>query len=519
MNKTKNAVINNVYGTKAVSLWGDEGWDVAGNKEPAVWSQLAWPYRGLTVISDKVSSLPFEIMRNGKVYDSSEDYQNNVGFLPDVKRLLWLLAASQTLCGAAYAFSDNVGNVRKRLRYILAESIKEIKFEDDGSVIIWRESTIKGVKERRKYTGGVDIIYFWLPDPGVEAGPPKSAPMMAAMAAAGVLHGMDSYIRLYWERGAIKAMMFVTEGNMPEDQQKNLLNWYKSVIAGIKNAFNAGIFNGAKITPTPIGDGIDGLKDTELTKEKREDISTALGIPQSILFSTGASGIGGGGVVDSDMIKFLTDTIIPRAEALAEIFNTQIFNANSGYKLVFRPQKLAIYQKDEAQRASALNSMSQYIANMSRQGIDPALGFDLLGYPLTDEQKLALLKAWNDKKTTPVPVAVNAQMTQPATEQSTPAVNAENIPAKGVEDLRKWQRKALKNVGMAVKFESDEIPLTVSEFIRLGLTDCKNDGQVKSLFAKAETSLSAGVFASGQDDSAVRELAQAIMFATKTMEV
>lgn len=517
--KTKNAVFQNVYGTKAVSLLGDEGWDIAGNKEPAVWSQLAWPYRGLTVISDKVASLPFEILKNGEVVDSSEDYQNYVGFLPDLKRLLWLLTASQTLTGAAYAFSDNVGLMRKRLRYILKESVKEIKFQDDGTIIIIRESKVNGVMAPRPYKGGVDIIYFWMPDPGVEAGPPNSAPMLAAMAAAGVLHGMDTYIRLYWEKGAIKASVFVTDGNMPDDQQENLKNWYKRTISGIKNAFNLGIFNGSKGKFESLGDGIEGLKDTELTKEKREDISTALGIPQSILFSTGASGIGGGGVVDSDMIKFLTDTIIPRAEALAEIFNTQVFNEASGYKLVFRPQKLAIYQKDEAQRAAALNSLSSYIRNMASQGIDPALGFDLLGYPLSDNQKQALMTAWNSKKTAPAPVTQTAQIEENPAIEKTPAVSAENIPVKGLEDLRKWQRKAIKHIGDPVKFESDEIPLTVSEFIRLGLKDCADETQVKSLFARAENSLSAGGFMSAQDDSAVRELAQAITQATKAVDV
>jgi len=507
----QRVVLSNVYGvtTKAVSVTGDEGWDIAGSsKTEIIWNTLAWPYRGLTVISDKISSIPFEIQRNGQTVDTSEDYKNVVGFLPDLKNLIWLLSASQTLCGSAYAFSDNVGKMRKKLRYILPGSITDIKFAENGEIIFTRVSTINNVTKPRQYMGGQDIIYWWMPDPEVETGAPKSAPMIAAMSAAGVLKGMDGYVKLYWERGAIKAMMFVTDGNMPEEQQSKLLNWYKNVIQGLKNAFNAGIFNGAKITPTAIGDGIEGLKDTELTKEKREDISTALGIPQSILFSTGASGIGGGGVVDGDMLKFMTDTCIPRAERLVEGFNTLVF-AGTPYSLKLQPRKLAIFQKNEGERAAALNNFAAYIEKMSAQDIDPVLGFDILGYSLSDAQKAALIAAWNAKQAKKEPVIIEAPVTPPAQPEPVPAE-----PAKSA-DLQKWQRKAVKHIGQAVPFESDEIPLQVAEFIRLNLPTCQNEGEIKSLFARAEqTSLTPGALAP-DNSAALKTLADAITQAAK----
>ena len=43
------------------------------------------------------------------------------------------------------------------------------------------------------------------------------------------------------------------------------------------------------IHPVRVGEGVGELSDSDLVKEKREDIATALGIPQTILFSQAAN--------------------------------------------------------------------------------------------------------------------------------------------------------------------------------------------------------------------------------------
>ena len=50
--------------------------------------------------------------------------------------------------------------------------------------------------------------------------------------------------------------------------------------------------------------------------------------------------------------------------------------------------------------------------------------------------------------------------------------------------MAKWQRKALKRIGQAVPFESDEIPAHVAARINAGLPACKNADDVKALFAR-----------------------------------
>jgi HK97 family phage portal protein len=66
----------------------------------------------------------------------------------------------------------------------------------------------------------------------------------------------------------------------------------------------------------------------------------------------------------------------------------------------------------------------------------------------------------------------------------------EEEAVKYMDDLRKWQRKAVKNVGNADKmtsFESDLIPFDVSMSIREALKACNTENDVRQVFATTTT--------------------------------
>lgn len=487
--------MTNVYGTKAVSLWSDEGWDIvssAPDKDEQnldnLWRSLAWPYRGVNIISDKLASIPFDIVDGKTIVDSSKEYKNKLGFLPNPKSLIWLLGASITLQGYGYLFSDNVGNARKKLRYIVPSSVKFDVSRPEvasaakmGKIILTR--TVSG--RATDFEGGKDIIYFWAPDPGVELGPPNSSPMKAALSAAGVLWNIDQYVKAYWQRGAIRAMVFAIKGNPPEEQKKSLLSWYRTMIAGVKNAFNAAVINADGITTETVGDGLTGLQDTNLTMEKREEIATAFGIPQTILFSGSAAGLGGGGVADADRIKLFEDKIIPDSDILAEVINNQIF-ANTNYRWVFRPHELPIFEKDRQAMSTALVGISTYFNNISAEILPPEIGFNILGYPI-DEDVQAQLNKWaadkaKAKENTPLPVVSDsARYVVPTDAQQPPAPNKAMM-----DDLAKWQRKAIKALGKPEKmivFDSVDILPAIMARIRDGLKSAQTEDDVRTVFA------------------------------------
>ena len=67
------------------------------------YNEVAWMNRGVTLIAESVSSLPFIIKNSaGDEIDSSKDYGNVLGFLPNLEHLLLLMTASVVLLGRAY---------------------------------------------------------------------------------------------------------------------------------------------------------------------------------------------------------------------------------------------------------------------------------------------------------------------------------------------------------------------------------------------------------------------------------
>ena len=141
------------------------------------------------------------------------------------------------------------------------------------------------------------------------------------------------------------------------------------------------------VKPVVLGEGVKELSDSELIKEKREDIATAAGIPVTILWSTQGAGLGSTGVTESDERKFYEQTVVPQARFIQGVLNEQIFGP-MGLKWVFRPETLDVFQEDEGERAQAV---VHYVSAGMRLGVAcQILGVELptgMEYDNLDEQK------------------------------------------------------------------------------------------------------------------------------------
>ena len=63
---------------------------------------VPWLFRGTELRAQSVGSLPFEILRGDDVVDSSDDYQNVLGFLPNPSAFLKRVEACLVLMGSSY---------------------------------------------------------------------------------------------------------------------------------------------------------------------------------------------------------------------------------------------------------------------------------------------------------------------------------------------------------------------------------------------------------------------------------
>ena len=325
-------------------------------------------------------------------------------------------------------------------------------------------------------------VYFWLPDPYVEVGPPINYPAQAAFNASGVLLNMDVFAANFLKRGAIKVTLLSVKGMPKEADRLKLEDWWSNLVAGIKNAFTGKIFNAEAVTPTVIGEGLKELENVTISEEKREDVSIAMGIPMSILFANAANYA----TSQQDELNFLTKTVIPDCELIAAVMNEQLFDP-LGLHMTFMPETLDAMQEDEAARAAALQQLTG-------AGVPLLMAMDLLGFELTDEQRLELEQAEAEKEQRAEEMAQQLAQKpeeETETEDENSPVSPQEAPGEAENekryfDMDRWQRKALnalkRGKAAAVPFDSEHIPVDEHKRIALELLSAATAEDVKHIF-------------------------------------
>ena len=444
--------------TKSVDMspLGDFWYEAAKDKDEPdafeLFKSVPWLWRCVELRANAVAAMPFRIVAgdtDADDFDNSDDYQNALGWLPDPRRLLWLTEAALTCFGSAYWWQERNRIVITGMRYIRPDTIEPQIDETKGLTGFKRNINGRQVDVPVK-----SLVYFWLPDPWVELGPPQSSPAMAALAAANVLNNLDKFSAAYFARGAIKATLLAVSGAPIASERDKLKSWWRDVVSGIKNAFATEIVNADHVSPVVIGEGLKELSNADLTDEKRQDIATALGVPMSVIFSDGAGGLGGGGVVAQDDKHFYEKTIIPQCQIIAAVLNAQILQP-LGLRLTFTPEALDAFQEDENQRAAAF---SAYVsAGLPVELVGGMLGLELpAGWTwerVAAEKEKARQEAMEDMQARTGPMDHSEDHSNEEEGQKEEVLTK----AAMVADLRKWRAKSKKR-GSLAPFESDAIP-------------------------------------------------------------
>lgn len=431
-------------------ITGDEG-----NVE-TYYVRVPWLNRAVDLRASAVAALPFAIVReNGEEYDTSDDYQNKAGCMPNPAETLYLVEAALSVLGRAYLF--NLRNSRKSLdlRYLLPTSVEPVMDVANGLT-----GFMRNVGARTYPLDVEDIVYFWKLDPFVELGPGNNSAGMAALSAAGVVYNVDEFAEKFFERGAIKVTLLTVKGAIQKEERERVKTWWQKVFTGISRAWSTDIVQAEAIEPVVVGEGIKELSDTSLTKEKREDIAAAFGIPMTLLWSTQAGGLGGGGVVAQDDFHFYDKTIVPEAKFIAGVLTEQVFKP-MGLRFVFRPETLDVFQADEAQRAQAFKTYTD-------AGLKKSVVARMLGLELPEGIEYDDLDGDDDEPEQPPQFGQEqpGQPPQPAPEfiAQQQAVAQAAAQRAMFDDLRKWRRKAVKRGGV-VDFESEYIPADLADAI------------------------------------------------------
>ena len=155
-------------------------------------------YRGVGMIAQAVSHMPFAVYRGNNEITNSMEYADPFGYLPNPRWLFGILSQSLDVAGRAYLLPNtNAAGKTKGLQYFKPDSIQPIHDPATGFLIGFERQT-----QSNPIRYGVDdVIRLWLPDPYVEGTtmdgaiqPPSSWPVFAALRASGVLGNLDDFI-------------------------------------------------------------------------------------------------------------------------------------------------------------------------------------------------------------------------------------------------------------------------------------------------------------------------------------
>jgi len=480
----------NPWETDDPTYWTTLTGDDKPKGEAEYFRTVPWLYRAVKDRSNNVGRMPFIIYKGKAEFDNSTDYANKLDWLDNPTKLFKQLEMSLAMCGKAYARMEvNKGGYIQSIKYMLPTSIKE-HYNELGEIDYY-ERRIKSTVVINLPPEQVLALYD--PDYMTENGPSKSSAAMAALQSAGVLYQADNFVAKFFERGAIKATILTTLG-FSQVEAERMQHWWDDVVAGVRNAWAAIVVKGQEVKPVVIGEGLESLENESLTKERRQNIATAMGVPESRMWSAAANYA----TRVQDDKAYMEGTIIPDCDLIVEGFNTQVFTPEyklEGYSLGFQYETLDIFQDDALLQAQALSQLTD-------EKLPLLMAIDLVGIDLTKEQRAELEQAVKDKQIRTDEMAKLTQQ-QPILQpiQETQSIGQPANSQATNNAMAAWQRKALKRLkenGSAVcEFISADISEEDNTRILAELEYCKTVEDVKSIFSARTTEMTS--FAEGSN--------------------
>lgn len=428
-------------------------------------------YRAIDIRAKAVASMPFRLERNGQDVTDDDDIK------PLIKRLralLYLTESSLCCYNAAYwEIGTNLAGRNVTPFWLATPTIKP----DIDTTAANPQQALRGFWRtggRGGYLQPKQVAYFWGPSIAVELGPDLAmAPVAVTLAAAGLLHYLDIFATSFFKRGAVKVTLLTVDGNPKPGETEKLDAWWKRMVAGARNAFGSVVVR-ASVKPQVIGSSVNETMAPQLTKLSREDVAIGMGVPLSLLFSNALAG----GTADAERKNFYDFTVVPECESVIDEPLNNLYLTRLGFRLIWTPEKLEVYQASELNKAQSLTQLVQ----------QPIM--------LVDEarERLELPPLAQVQAQTPSPPSP-PQLTDNSAPPALPAPADESagssILLPGTMDaLKLWQRKAIKRLrdgkSPAYDFKSAAIDADEHALIYHALQHATTESEVKAAFTPGE---------------------------------
>lgn len=385
---------------------------VVGNLTPlSAYTLVPWLFRAVRLRAQGVSRMPFTLERGETDVTDAPEFAS---LISGMKRRLFLTEASKCLTGSAYWLKEtNVYGLNLTPRFVIPGSITPYGNERDGLLYFSRSSGQVTRLEKHQ------VVYFWNENFTCEY-LPGLGEANVALAAASMLYALDAFTAQFFNQGAVKVTVFPVPTGTQQEEVDRLQNFLRRRLTSVRNAFRMLVMRASdKLSPVVIGSDIKDTEAPELTALQRDNVAAALGVPASVIDGRSSDDSNS----RSEKTAFVTDTLIPECEFIAEVANEQLF-APYGIKLVFHPERLDIMQSIQLDQITAVATA------VGGPVLTQDEGRDLLGYgPLN----------------TPAPVASTPAPKPRRVSFPTPDPASETNLTKALTDWRKATLTALKS--------------------------------------------------------------------------
>ena len=468
------------------------------------YASVAAVYRAANLTADVMGSVPFRIVNEaGDEVDNSNNYQNYCGFMPNPREILRLWRLSLFMTNKAYGFMEG-NKVIKSLRYIAPDTITKVKISQSEGIIGF-ERTIQGIPT---YYPVEDNRIFWMfrRDHTTELLASENTEFKALMNAAGVLYYSDEHLSNFFKRGGIKPHLLKVNGVPTREDREKIESWWDKLMRGLTSAVGK-VLVADSMEAEPIGEGAESFKDSELHREKIEDVAIAAGIPISLLLSNSANYA----TARVEYASWFNNSVTPWAEFIEENLNEKLFRP-AGLRFKFTPDVTDAGTQEEEQRAGAY-------AALVASNIKPSVAAQMLSYELPPNyedysqldddyyemlaQKAAASAVDMPQISEPKPPKdqVNPDIEKAPTPKTAPTL----LTIDQLRELELWQsfafRKLKRGESLDFPFVCKEIPEHVATEIRERLPECKTDRDIERAFK---------MDAPKREDDSLKELAAAL---------
>jgi hypothetical protein len=480
---------------------------------------VPWLAHGVDMTANAVASLPFDIVdESGKVIDSSDDWQDEIGGIPNPKRLLYLIASS--LCGgSAYLMPLTLGGVLADVQYCAPHTVTPQI--DMNGLKYFDRTTDQGKADKVPVD---EMVYFWLPDSDVEIGPALVHPLGNALLASGLLASMDGTLKTYGDRGFVPATLLAAKGMPATGEREKAEAWWNNFLRGWTDVV-AKIINSDAMSVQRVGAGLEELKGVyvEISRQQIEAIGTAFGIPGGLFQSDASFASEFNALVKQwyETSKFKSIYL-----TVEETLTDQLLLPNFGYRWQFKPETLDAFQEDNGTQIGNFKILVDALSGVEKKN---SIAAQISGMNLPAGIKPEDLDP-KEKPPQPIPPqligAQPALLPAPDSEDEAPEIDEEQeadeevkaltLSAAEIKDLALWRQMATrffrKGKGTAVDFECKALPDTMAEPIREKLAVALTELDIVKAFdvGLVAREKAAPVAVVAPDVLAIRELAQAI---------